>query len=294
MIRYAFALSSFTLLCSCAPAEPAQGRAPGRYVEKYDFMGKPREYVLIVPKSYDVKKASPVVVALHGLTSSMNAIETVMNLREKSEKEGFIALIPNGLPETFRGWNADFFKMAGDKNDVAFLEDVINRTEKEFNVDKRREFLFGHSNGAMMAYYVGAKLSNRLAAVAGIAGTIGIPNATSIPKPSTPISVLLIHGQKDKVVAYQKSDKAMLVPIGARDSAAWWAEQCECKGAPTDVKISELATQTTYERGKNGVVVSLISCLNGTHDVPGGNGETASGINAMDKIWEFFKANPKK
>jgi polyhydroxybutyrate depolymerase len=297
-MTYSVAILSAILLHGCSPTqEKTAHRQPGRYVETFEIAGKKRDYILRVPKGYDHKKPTPMVVALHGLTGEMSGFERVTAIGEKADQENFIVVIPNGLPEKFRGWNADFFKMAGDKDDVPFLEEVMNRTEKEFNIDRKREFLFGHSNGAMMAYYVGAKLSDRLAAVAGIAGTIGIPsNGTNltIPEPKGPISVLLIHGQKDAVVAYKPTDKAMLRPIGAVESAQWWAKRNGCPEVPAEQKVSDVATRVNYGKGKNGVVVSLISCMNGTHDVPGGLGESVSGINAVNQIWEFFKANPKK
>jgi polyhydroxybutyrate depolymerase len=295
MFHYTALLASTLLIQGCAPVKETRGA--GRYIENFEFKGKMREFILRVPKNYDSTKPAPLVVALHGLTSNMNAFETGTRIGEKADKEGFIVAIPNGLPEKFRGWNADFFKMAGDVDDVPFLEEVMNRVEKEFSIDKKREYVFGHSNGAMMAYYVGSRLSGRLAAVAGIAGTIGIPQGSTklmIPEPKHPISVLLIHGQKDKVVGYAPSDNAMLRPIGALESTSWWAEKNGCVGKPTTEKINDVANWTKYAAGKDGVNVALISCVNGTHNIPGGVGDSDGGINSTDFIWDFFKANPKK
>ena len=62
------------------------------------------------------------------------------------------------------------------------MKTILDRIEGEFNVDKKREYVFGHSNGAMMAYYLGSVLGDRLAAVAGISGSVGLPlTADSTP-----------------------------------------------------------------------------------------------------------------
>ncbi|MFO0045625.1 MAG: hypothetical protein ACK53G_09325, partial [Armatimonadota bacterium] len=146
--------------------------------------------------------------------------------------------------------------------------------------------------------FLGSKLAPRIAAVAGISGTIGIPGtdpSMRIPNLPTAISAMFIHGMKDTVVAYKKSDKAMLVPIGAQESAAWWAEQT--KATPTPPKDESSFTTQTYTNGTLGCEVELISCKFGTHEVPGGyyatGQEKASGIIAMDEIWRFFSSHPK-
>jgi polyhydroxybutyrate depolymerase len=228
----------------------------------------------------------------------MNAMDAVLRLGEKVDKEGFIAVVPNGLPDRFRGWNAGFFKLAGTPSDTDFISSILDKVEKEFNIDKKREFIMGHSNGAMMSMFLGSKLAPRIAAVAGISGTIGIPGtdpSMRIPNLPTAISAMFIHGMKDTVVAYKKSDKAMLVPIGAQESAAWWAEQT--KATPTPPKDESSFTRQTYTNGTLGCEVELISCKFGTHEVPGGyyatGQEKASGIIAMDEIWRFFSSHPK-
>ena len=154
-----------------------------------------------------------------------------------------------------------------------------------------------------MAYYLGGLMSDRFAAVAGIAGTVGIPLATSavkaVPEPKYPISVLMIHGKKDPMVAYKPGDKAFLQCTGAEEGAKWWAKEDGCDEKPEVTEfVKDLATLTSYSHGKNGTEVRLIATANGTHEVPGsyrGNGrETASGVDAIAEIWKFFKAHPKQ
>lgn len=284
---------------ACSPAK--EPRAPGRYVDKLEVAGKVRDYILRVPKGYDHTKPTPVVVALHGLTSSATQFDSILRLGEKADAEGFIAVIPNGIPESFRGWNAGFFKMAGDKSDAEFIAKALDQVESEFNVDKKREYVFGHSNGAMMSYYLGSVLGDRLAAVAGVAGTVGIPTSTkldTIPDPKSPISVLLIHGQQDNMVAFKRGDRAMLQSIGANESAEWWASKF---GLPVKVETVRREDGITSVRdfgtNEKGAQVKLLISRDGTHDVFGGyygsGRESKSGILALDEIWSFFKDHPK-
>lgn len=287
------------LLASCTPA---QQRGPGHYVETITIDGVARTYILRIPANYKSDTPCPLVVGLHGLSANMDIFSATTKVEELADKEGFICIIPNGVPDNFRGWNAGFFAMAGSKDDVSVVRQMLDKVEKEFTTDKKQTYVFGHSNGAMMAYYLGGLMSDRFAAVAGIAGTVGIPKATSeckaVPAPKVPISVLMIHGKKDKMVSYVPGDGALLQCTGAEEGAKWWAKQSGCAGTPTVTDfVKDMATVTSYGGGKNGTEVRLISTTNGTHDIPGSYNrtgrESASGVDAMQEIWKFFKSHPR-
>jgi polyhydroxybutyrate depolymerase len=289
------------VLASCAPAQ--QGRGPGHYADTFKQFEVDRNYIVRVPKGYKQGTPTPVVIALHGLSNNMDLFSATTKIEDVADQEGFICVIPNGVPDNFRGWNTGFLAVAGSKDDVGFVTTILDKVENEFTTDKKRTFVFGHSNGAMMAYYLGGVMSDRFAAVAGIAGTIGIPRATTIvkavPEPKNPISVLMIHGKKDAMVAYKPGDKAFLQCTGAEEGAKWWAKEDGCDDKPEVLDfVKDLATVTSYNHGKSGTEVRLISTANGTHEIPGshgGNGqETASGVDAIAEIWKFFKAHPKQ
>jgi polyhydroxybutyrate depolymerase len=278
----------------CAQEPKTTHRASGKYNEKFKIDEIEREFILRIPKGYDHSKPTPLVVALHGLTSDMNTIDSNFRLANESDSKGFIAIIPNGLNEGFRGWNTGFFRLSGTPKDSEFILGCIDQVKKEFNVDPQREFVIGHSNGAMMAHTLAAT-TDRFAAICAISGTIGLPGADAslrIPKPkSNRTSVMMIHGMKDTVVAYRKSDKALLVPIGAEDGVKWWAEQL---GATQSNPVSHPQfTLLSYVNPGTGAAAELISCIEGTHDIMGAGSEKKSGIVAWEEAWKFFLKHPK-
>jgi polyhydroxybutyrate depolymerase len=57
-------------------------------------------------------------------------------------------------------------------DDVAFLDALLDDLAGAYRVDPRRVFATGMSNGAMMAYRLASELSERIAAVAPVAGTM--------------------------------------------------------------------------------------------------------------------------
>jgi polyhydroxybutyrate depolymerase len=55
------------------------------------------------------------------------------------------------------------------------------------------------SNGGMMCYRLAAELSDRIAAIAPIAGTIAVEES----KPTRPVTVIHFHGTGDKIVPFE-------------------------------------------------------------------------------------------
>ena len=276
------------------PATPP--KAPGRYVETLDWGGLRRRFILRVPKSYRGGKV-PVVMVLHGWTSSAAEAEVSTRMADKAEKEGFVAVFPDGVGEP-QGWNAGFIDLTGQKpDDFGFLNAVLDRVEGEIDVDRDREYVAGHSNGAFMANALGAKLGGRLAAIASVAGTVGLRLGQEIPPPLAPLNVILLHGTGDRMVGYAPSSPALLTNVGAVASARFWAKADGCDLKPKTT-IEGRVTVDRYRGGEDGTEVELVTVAGAPHDWWGGvgrNGDVPTyGAPAADLVWEFFKTHPRK
>lgn len=308
-----YALGIFALLVSpstgCSHSRPQTAaypaKAPGRYVESIRTGGFTRSYILRVPKTYDATKPVPLVMLLHGWTASARAIELASGMGNEADKDGFVLVVPDGLGNPgWQGWNSGFINLSGKQvDDVAFIDALITRVEGEVGIDPDRVFVTGHSNGAFLAHLLGAREGNRFAALAAVAGTIGIPKNgggfSTIPEPVAPISVLIIHGRKDPMVQYDAASQSLLHGVGAMESAKWWAQRDGCATKPDETVTGAGNVITdTFSGGKNGTEVQIVSIANGTHEWPGGlsndGPETTTGVNAADLIWSFFLAHPRK
>ncbi len=280
-----------------ASRPPSPPKAPGRYVETLDWGGRKRRFILRVPKGYDGHQ-TPVVMVLHGWTASAEEAEIYTRMADKAEKEGFVAVFPDGIGNP-KGWNAGFIDLTGmnKPDDLGFLTAVLDRIEGEIDVDRDREYVAGHSNGAFMANYLGAKLGGRLAAIASMAGTVGLHLGLEIPSPTAPLNVLLLHGKADRMVGYSPTSPAVLTNEGAVASARFWAKADGCNLEP-DTTTKGKVTIDRYRDGKDGTEVELVSVENAPHDWWGGvgrNGDVPTyGAPAADLIWDFFKAHPRK
>jgi len=283
----ALALLSFS--CAHQAGLPDQ---PGQYVETTEENGLARTWVLKIPKGYDGETALPLVILFHGWTGSAKAIEATTGFGEKADAEDFVLAIPDGTEGigSARGWNCSFLDLGNPKaDDVKFTTDILNQIEGGIKVDPKRVYVAGHSNGAMMAYDIGAKLSDRIAAIAVVSGTIGVPGS-QVSEPTAPVSAIIFHGKEDETVPYDASHDGLIKATPAPESAKWWADRDGCE-APAETKASDEVIED-YKGGRNGAEVEFVTILDGRHAWPGGLRGKPS-IDATSMIWDFFKAHPK-
>jgi polyhydroxybutyrate depolymerase len=124
-----------------------------------------------------------------------------MKLGPVAKKNGIIYIAPDGMtnPEGKRFWNATKSccnRYKEEVDDVAYINSLIDEINKKTPVDPKRIYFIGHSNGAFMSFTFACK-SNKVAAIVAIAGAMDqSPDCT----PSTPVSLLNIHGTADKTI----------------------------------------------------------------------------------------------
>lgn len=294
-MRFIFAITVFSALgFSCSPPAAAKPHIdPGKYVKTIKEGELERSYILRVPKAYDNMTKLPLVFVFHGWTSNAEQADVYTQFGAKSEKEGFILVIPNGTEGLgkLKGWNTGFLNLGiADVDDVKFTSDVLDKVEADMYVDESRVYVAGHSNGAMMAYDLGARLGDRFAAIGVVSGTIGVPDK-QVDEPKNPVSAIIIHGKADETVPYDASTVGLIKSTSAPDSAKWWAGKCGCEVATRTTDHKGNVIVDDYKPGKNGAEVELVTIVDGHHAWPAERSETH--VRAVDLIWDFFKAHPK-
>ena len=286
--------------------QQADSLIPGEHTRNLTVDGRERSYLIHVPKDYDHKQLTPVVLALHGAAMNGPMMVWFSGLNKTSDKAGFIVVYPSGTGTgPFLVWNAGGFrgKLAeGKADDVAFIGKLLDDLGTLVNVDQKRVYACGMSNGGMMCYRLAAELSDRIAAIAPIAGTIAIEES----KPKRPVPVIHFHGTKDNIVPF-KMRKGKSQPFmkfqGVEESIQTWVKLDGCNETPTTETLSKdddemKVTRKTYGGGKDGAEVVLIVIDEGGHTWPGQQppvgfiGKSAQNISANDLMWEFFQKHP--
>lgn len=280
---------------------------PGFHVRNLKHDGMNRTYLLHVPKGYEPAQATPVVLVLHGATMNGSSMAWLSGMQDTGDKHTFITVFPSGTgPGILLTWNAGAFPNALFKNkvdDVGYIGSVLDDVEKAAHVDGKRVFACGMSNGGMMCYRLAAEMSDRIAAIAAVSGTLALETIDS----KRPVSVLHFHGTKDILVPFDgpkldpsaklflfKSVEDSLKPFIA---LAGCAEKGETSELPCKDEKLKIACRR-HNGGKDGSEVCLITIEGGGHTWPGREtnpaflGATALDLNANEVIWEFFRKHP--
>ena len=124
-------------------------------------------YGLYVPTRYNASRATPLVIALHGLGSDIHYMMEYNNLVELAERYGYIVATPLGYNE--RGWYGargqgnEFNQRQADPGPANLgalsEQDVLNvlkQVRADFNVDAKRIYLIGQSMGGGGTLYIGS------------------------------------------------------------------------------------------------------------------------------------------
>ena len=256
------------------------------------YGGLSREYRIYVPASYSAAHAAPLVLNLHGYTSNDWQQELYGDFRPLADTAGFIIVHPNGTPDANNNlyWNAGFSATGVD--DAGFLTTLIDTLEAHYNINPRRVYSTGMSNGAIMSYYLACH-SNRFAAIASVTGTLTLGGYQQC-SPVRPTPIMEIHGTADGTVPYNGS--TLFEPIDSMVS--YWVRFNHCNPTPTVTNVADInttdgatAVHYVYTGGLGGTTVEHFKVINGAHTWPGAAiniGVTCEDFSASSEIWRFF------
>jgi polyhydroxybutyrate depolymerase len=168
------------------------------------YDGINREYLLYIPDSYDGKTSAPLMLNFHGFGGSASEYMIEADMRSLAESDTFILVYPQGsYLNGYSHWNAcpTGGDNKSDADDFGFVESMINEISSQFNVDMKRIYAAGYSNGSMMAYGLANYKSELIAAVASVSG--GMLDCTG--DTSHPMPILHLHGTSDDILPYNGS-----------------------------------------------------------------------------------------
>lgn len=202
------------------------------------------ELPVTVPANYDAATPAPLIVLLHGYTSSGAGQDSYMGFSAIADKYGFLLVAPDGDKEgggdENRFWNAspaccNFYQ--SDVDDSAYVLNIIKEVKANFNIDPNRVYLVGHSNGGFMSYRAAYDHSETIAAVASLAGASHIETR---PAPENPVHVLQIHGTDDGTIAYEGADIGGNPYPSAQDTVMQWAQYNGCEAQAAERELRDL------------------------------------------------------
>jgi polyhydroxybutyrate depolymerase len=274
------------------PAPACQGKE--KLTGDIDWTIHQRTVHVHVPASYDPAKRIPVVLDFHGFSSNGSEQATYAGMNTKAESAGFIAVHPEGtgIPQ---GWNAGICcgaPSALGTKDVELVAAIIDELANKVCLDDKRVFATGLSNGGFLSHRLACELSSRIAAIAPVAGVLGIATCN----PPRPVPVMQFHGTGDTLVPYYGNIATGFPSVAS--TIEDWAERNGCTDEPKSSFDKDDTHCVTQSQCNAGAEVTLCTIDAGGHTWPGSSlnlptfGKTTQAIKATDAMWDFFQKHP--
>lgn len=338
LVLQVFAVTIFAVLNGCSGESPEaragtdEAAAMLRRTVFHD--GMEREYFVHLPSNTGHSANLPLVVAIHGYTSTATGFQMAYNLNPHADTNGYMIAYPQGSHFTVEGprgesllvtsWNDlsanQPAKPAGPHctddryqypcppecgecgrcgwtscyDDAGFIDAMLDDIQTEFSPDANRVYLVGVSNGGMMALRLACNLSGRFAAVAPIIAQLAPGYACG---PGTDLPMLHVYGGADDTVrADGQPGSDGFIYTSADDTARRWADALACEATPGN-------WENTYSNALGLSCKAYSDCRQTGHEVvscmaPGGGhdwpGQRVSGMPATCVTEEQFGSLPQQ
>jgi polyhydroxybutyrate depolymerase len=263
------------------------GLEAGDHTMTIDWDDRTRTYHVHVPPSYDGSAAVPLVLNFHGYTSNAGQQIVLSGMNEKADAEGFIAVHAEGWGGA-QSWNGGLCCGAASSeelDDVGLVRAVLDDVAALACIDRARVYARGLSNGGFLSHRLGCQAGDVIAAIAPVAGVIGIPDEECTPPRAVP--VMHFHGTSDTLVPYDGGGFSGFPSVA--DTMAGWVERNGCTIGPDETYAMGDSRCETWTGCSGGVSVTLCTVEGGGHWWPGGPGSTTD-IDATEAMWEFLSA----
>ena len=278
-----------------------------------------RSYTMYIPSTWKSDVVSPLLIALHGLSGWDLQLMDNTAFNNLAEANNFIVVYPNGTGEKLgdrgiRSWNGGQVGLCTTGNcppsqiskidDVGYISNLIDDVSSRYPIDPKRVYLTGHSNGSQLAQRLACQLSNKITAVAVVAGHLALDTCN----PDSPVSLLQIYGTEDTlnpenggtakisfgIYSYEFNSKGVMKSV----QAMALANGCSSNYSQNNNLTNKDLTIYTWHGCKNGVVVSSIRISGASHAWMGRpaqsadsiklSGEPYMKIDASKVIWAFL------
>lgn len=267
---------------ACAP-EPAEKGAPADAADDglttgwhtLDHGGRTRDFSLVLPD--DLPAGAPLLIALHGYSSSAETLQGYAGLDRLAAQHGFAVVYPDGTRDDwgYRYWEVGYDFHDGSVDDVGFLRALAAHVADD--ADLGPVFTTGMSNGGDMGYRLACEAPDLVTAVTSVAGTM-MGWLADACDPADPVPLLEIHGTADDVTFWD----------GDPDNTGGWgpylsteagvAHHVDLLGldmyqmaevADTDQADGSTVIAHTWNTGASDDAVWLLEVRGGGHDWPG-------------------------
>lgn len=256
------------------------------------------------------------VIVLHGAGSSAQQVlgrafppSPLSRWLEIAEREHVIVAAPDAGQG---GWHECFASAArvARKNDVAWIEAVIDHAIGALDADAQRVYLIGVSRGGWMAYRAAIEIPHRLAAFSAVLANM--PPRAHAMQPQRPLPALIVGATDDPLMPYGGGKYwytlGFSAPVNSiEDSARVWRELAGLPDTPAVTTFPRRhpgertrSTLTLWGEASDSLQVGLIRIECGGHAEPSGSrrypgligklvGPQSADFEIAETAWTFFR-----
>jgi polyhydroxybutyrate depolymerase len=265
--------------------------------------GIDRTYMLHVPPGEPVG----LVLSLHGGGGTGIGQRGLTDFDAVADAHGLVVAYPDGYDKSWADGRGASPADRRHIDDVGFLVGLAGKLQNDYSIASGHVFVTGMSNGGFMSNKLGCDRSDVFAAIAPIAGTLGVGVSCN---PSRPVSVWEAHGTADPVVRFKggavRGRGGMSHSISADSMVNKWRTVNGCQGDPSVQEMPNVGDGTAVHRFDStgcsaSTEVVFYQVDNGGHTWPGGRqylpkaviGSTTRALDASEAIAQFFLAHAR-
>lgn len=192
-IQLTLGLALLFAIAACNKTDKPNDPDPAYLIGKNRFTTQlnddSREYYVHVPTGYTGKSATPVVFMLHGTSGDGEEFYNHSGWKEVGESDNILTVFPSswrhciidedGDKKTTTKWNSqpttwDYCAGEVPRDDIQFFRNIVSEIKTKFNVDSKRIYLVGFSNGGQMAAKCAILMGDVFAAIVESAGSLSV------------------------------------------------------------------------------------------------------------------------
>jgi polyhydroxybutyrate depolymerase len=162
---------------------------------------------LVIPGTVTTNGPAPLLFAFHGAGGSPDGMARSTNLDRLAAAEGFYLVYPEGRHSSWPPFippeNPDYIDP-----DLLFFDYLCRELISRYNIDGRRVYATGMSQGAVFVNLLVAKRSDNIAAAAPHSGWLPEPLADEGIKAARKCPLLLVAGTDDTQVPEEVAREA--------------------------------------------------------------------------------------
>ncbi len=183
---------------------------------------------------------------------------------------------------------------------------MIDFSIGKYNVNNKKIFVTGVSNGGLMCYRLGLEIPNKITAIAAFNANLSEESECKVS--NIPIPVMIVNGKKDKFMPFYggKSKLKKEYFLSSQETVDFWVKN-NFKGTSISKDIIKYntiemqpITSTIYNKGNKNNEIQYYEIEDGGHTMPGKKyvlsrfiqrivGKQNESIEGAEITWEFFK-----